>query len=97
MKINISNEAAHWYIKELNLTGEAYVRFYVRYGGVGGNIPGFSIGLSLDSPTQIHTSVTIDGVTFFIEETDAWYFEDKNLTINYNEQLNEPQFTYESV
>lgn len=95
MKIIISEEAAEWYKKELEITKPSYVRFYVRYGGVGGNVPGFSIGISLESPIEIHTSTTINDITFFIEEQDAWYFEDKNFVITFDEKLNEPQFTYE--
>ena len=33
MKINISNEAAAWYIDELDLTPGTSLRFFVRYGG----------------------------------------------------------------
>lgn len=95
MKIIISEEAAEWYKKELDLTESTYVRFYVRYGGVGGNVPGFSIGLSLEQPTEVHTETTVGDLTFYVEETDAWYFEDKNLVITLDEKLNEPQYTYE--
>lgn len=97
MRIIISEEAAHWYKEELDLTESAYVRFYVRYGGVGGNVPGFSIGLANEPPTQMHTSVKVNHITFYIEEQDAWYFEGKDLIITFNEQLNEPQFTYEAA
>lgn len=95
VQIIISDETVHWYKEELELTDPTYVRFHVRYGGVGGNVPGFSLGLAIESPSQIHTSVEVDFITFYIEESDAWYFEDKNLVITLNETLNEPQFTYE--
>src|SRR5690625_5098211 len=97
LKIIISEEAAKWYKTELELSDGDYVRFYVRYGGVGGNVPGFSVGLSNESPIQIHTSVKVNNITFYIEEQDAWYYEDKNLVVIFNEQLNEPQFTYEAA
>lgn len=95
LQITISDEAAHWYKEELELNEPTYVRFLVRYGGVGGNVPGFSLGLAIEPPSQIHTSTEVDFITFYIEESDAWYFEDKNLAITLNEELNEPQFTYE--
>lgn len=84
-----------WYKKELELAESSHVRFYVRYGGAGGNIPGFSIGLTIEEPTEIHTSTTVNKITFYIEEADAWYFEDKNLVISFDDQLKEPQFAYE--
>lgn len=95
LQIIISDEAVEWYKEELELNEPTYVRFHVRYGGVAGNIPGFSLGLAIENPSQIHTSVEIDFITFYIEESDVWYFEDKNLVITLHEELNEPQFTYE--
>lgn len=95
MKIVISEDVARWYQKELEINEPTYVRFYVRYGGFGGNIPGFSVGMTLEEPSNIHTSTTIDLITFFIEESDAWYFEDKDLYVSFNEDLNEPIFDYQ--
>lgn len=95
MQININEEAANWYIKELQLKEGDFVRFFPRYGGVGGNIPGFSIGINTNEPMDLQTKATYDGVTFYIEKEDLWYFDDKNLTINFNEKLNEPEFLYE--
>lgn len=94
LKIIISDEAALWYKEELDLAEPSYVRFHVRYGGMGGNVPGFSLGIAIEEPSHIHTSAEFDYVTFYIEERDAWYFDGKNLIISLNEQLNEPQFTY---
>jgi len=93
----MSEAAANWYKEELMLADESYVRFHVRYGGVGGNIPGFSLGLSLEQPMQIHTAIKINNITFYIEDADAWYFDEKNLVITLNDQLNEPQFSYEAA
>ncbi|WP_100010862.1 HesB/YadR/YfhF family protein [Lentibacillus sediminis] len=94
MNIQISKEAAKWYRKELDITGDTHVRFYVRYGGFGGNIPGFSLGVGRRAPEEIHTSTTVEGVTFFIEQNDAWYFEGKDLKINLNHKLDEPDLKY---
>lgn len=95
MQIIISEEAVKWYKDELDITDSTYVRFHVRYGGMGGNVPGFSLGLSMRYPKQMHTSVEVNSMTFYIEEADVWYFEDKDLIITLDEHLNEPQFTYE--
>lgn len=95
MKIVISEPAADWYKQELELEKNSEIRFFVRYGGVGGRIPGFSLGVSIESPDLVHTSTTMNSLTFFIAEEDAWYFEDSNLTVTLDQKLNEPQFTYE--
>lgn len=94
MNIQISKEAAKWYRKELDINEDAEMRFYVRYGGFDGNIPGFSLGVGQRVPEEIHTSATKEGVTFFIEQNDAWYFEGKDLKINLNHKLDEPDLKY---
>src|SRR5690625_3147494 len=93
MDLQISKEAAQWYISELELDENAYLRFFVRYG-FGGYIPGFSLGVKKDTPTDIFASSTLEGVTFFIENKDAWYFENNNLHVSYNNEIQEPQFEY---
>lgn len=95
MKIHITEKAAKWYEEELELQPPAYIRFFPRYGGVGGQIPGFSLGINNNSPTDMRSSVKVNDITFFIEAKDAWYFDDKNLAIRLNEQKNEPEFSYE--
>lgn len=94
MELTVSEEAANWYKNELELEENVDVRFFVRYGGVGGRIPGFSLGINIESPDLVHTSTTVNKLHFFIAEEDAWYFEDENLDVTMNDKLDEPQFTY---
>ncbi len=95
MKIQISEDAAKWYKDELELESPSHVRFYVRYGGFGGNIPGFSLGINVEEPEEIHSSAKVDHITFFVDQDDAWYFEEKDLQIDYNPKMKEPEFHYE--
>ncbi len=83
-----------WYRTELDIDELKALRFFVRYGGVGGKIPGFSLGIRSEQPEAIHASTKSNGITFFIEEADAWYFEGCDLEIKFNRQLNEPEFHY---
>lgn len=95
MKIHITKRAAQWYKEELHLENGDYIRFFPRYGGVGGNIPGFSIGINNSEPMDVETKKTVEGIIFYIEKEDLWYFDGKNLTVKYNEKLKEPEFHYE--
>lgn len=95
MKIIVSDDVAKWYQQELDIREATYIRFHVRYGGMGGNIPGFSLGINMDDPVQIHASTKVNNITFYIEESDAWYFENKDLVIKLDKKNNEPQFTYQ--
>lgn len=94
MKLDISKEAAVWYKEELELEDKEELRFFVRYGGVGGKIPGFSLGVKKDQPQKIHTSQTVEDITFYIEDSDVWYFENSDLDIKFDDQQNEPVLKY---
>lgn len=95
MKIVISDEAVAWYKKELDMDKDDTLRFFVRYGGMGGHIPGFSLGINMEAPKKVHAETIVHDIHFFIEEDDAWYFEDKDLIISLHSEREEPQFTYQ--
>lgn len=93
LNLQITKEAAKWYKKEFEIDHRSQLRFYVRYG-FGGVIPGFSLGVSYDTPKDVHSSCHAEGITFFIESKDAWYFDGKDLKIELDEQSQEPEFIY---
>ncbi|GAA0611669.1 HesB/YadR/YfhF family protein [Virgibacillus siamensis] len=93
MNLHISENAAKWYKQELDIETSANVRFFVRYG-FGGIVPGFSLGVGFDEPVTIHASHESAGITFYIEEKDAWYFDGNDLSVQMNNKLNEPEFKY---
>ncbi|WP_216829577.1 iron-sulfur cluster biosynthesis family protein [Alkalihalobacterium elongatum] len=93
MNISITSAAARFYKQEVLLGEDQPLRLFVRVGGVGSG--GFSVGISKEKPTHNSYHTTVEGITFFITEDDAWYFE--GMTIDYNEDLNmmifsNPQF-----
>ncbi|MDR7078294.1 uncharacterized protein YneR [Neobacillus niacini] len=94
MNIQISSEAAAWYKRELNLKTGDFVRFYVRYGGCSTVQSGFSLGLSSEEPVDMGVSATEDGITYYIEEKDLWYFDDHDLIIDYLAKYDEPILEY---
>jgi uncharacterized protein YneR len=97
MKIEISSEAAAWYKKELNLKTGDFVRFYVRYGGFSTVQKGFSLGISSDEPNDIGAKITEDGITFYIEEKDIWYFDEHDLIVTYHTKYEEPVLDYKKA
>jgi uncharacterized protein YneR len=93
MNLQIDKEAAQWYKDELELSEDTYLRFFVRYG-FGGHIPGFSLGVKKDAPTEKFASADLEGISFYIENKDAWYFEGYDLHVSFNEKIQEPAFEY---
>ncbi|PLT32502.1 HesB/YadR/YfhF family protein [Bacillus sp. V5-8f] len=94
MNLTISDEAAAWYINEMNLKNGDTVRFFARYGGCSTVQSGFSLGVSTDKPINAATQTEKNGIMFFIEENDAWYFDENNLSVTLNEKFNEPEYHY---
>lgn len=95
MNIHVNDNAAAWYKEEMLLNTGDYVRFFARYGGCSTVQEGFSLGVSAESPYQIGFEVEKNGIHYYIEEKDLWYFDGKDLYIDFNEKANEPVFRYE--
>lgn len=95
MKIQITEEAFKWFHEEMDVEENESVRFFVRYGGSGGLQPGFSLGVTIDEPHEAAVSVEQDGVTYFIEETDLWYFDDHDLIVSIQSESEELSYQYE--
>jgi uncharacterized protein YneR len=95
MNINMSEKAFAWYKDELQLQKGDHVRFFVRYGGCSTVQKGFSLGVHKEEPIDAGAIFEKEGITFFIEERDLWYFDGRNLHIDFDDKLNEPIFIYE--
>ncbi|WP_217585511.1 HesB/YadR/YfhF family protein [Lentibacillus saliphilus] len=93
MNITLTPSAANWYREDFDATETTAIRFFPRYG-FGGRIPGFSLGVKQATPVDVFTSTEVDGMLFFIEESDAWYFEGVELHVSFDEHVQAPQFNY---
>nr|WP_239541454.1 hypothetical protein [Pullulanibacillus pueri] len=69
-------------------TGDT-VRFFVRSGGCADVSRGFSIGVSLETARQPLVTEEQDDITFFVEESDQWFFDDKTLSIKYKRKTDD--------
>ena len=94
MNIQIHSKAAAWYKTELDLAEGQYVRFFARYGGTSTIQSGFSLGISTEEPVDVGALTEQDGISFYIEEKDLWYFDGRDLSIEWNEDRNEPVFHF---
>ncbi|MBP3039960.1 HesB/YadR/YfhF family protein [Bacillaceae bacterium Marseille-Q3522] len=96
MKIYISDDASKWYKSEMFLEEGDYVRFFARYGGCSNIQQGFSLGISNEEPIDAGIKEVKDGVIYFIEEKDLWYFDNHDLHVTFDSKLNEPVYQYEN-
>ncbi|GGE29445.1 hypothetical protein GCM10011391_05010 [Pullulanibacillus camelliae] len=89
MLLSITKPAVQWFKKELELDEGATVRFFIRSGGCADVGDGFSIGIAPEQPQQPIASETLADVTFFIEESDQWFFENKHLNVKYKRKTDD--------
>ncbi|GMA58736.1 uncharacterized protein YneR [Alicyclobacillus sacchari] len=83
MKIVIDPQAAKWMESALKVREGDGVRFKVRYGGQSTIQPGFSLGLSAERPANVAASELRNGRLYFVRDEDAWYFDGRDLYIDY--------------
>lgn len=91
MQLSISKEAANFYKKQMELSEGNSLRLYVRVGGCGS--AGFSVGVSIDSPSSRAYVTAVDGIQFFVEEDDFWYLD--GINIHYDADLDQLNFEHE--
>ena len=82
MEIYISDEATKWFKEEMFLENGDHIRFFVKYGGSSPVQEGFSLGMSKEEPSDIAAlKKEQNGILFYIEEKDLWYFDNHNLHV----------------
>ena len=94
MEIIIQEQAYQWFKKEMDLEAGDAVRFYARYGGSSPFHEAFSLGMNRELPHTIGVQTKIDGVTFYIEQDDLWFFNEHSLVVSVDEKLDELHYEY---
>ncbi|MCD8500581.1 MAG: HesB/YadR/YfhF family protein [Bacillaceae bacterium] len=90
MQLSISKGAANFYKKQMELSEGDSLRLYVRVGGCGSG--GFSVGVTIDTPSSRAYVSAVNGIQFFVEEDDFWYLD--GITIDYNADLDQLSFEH---
>ncbi|WP_163538664.1 HesB/YadR/YfhF family protein [Gracilibacillus sp. YIM 98692] len=98
MEIKISDQALSWFKDEVELKEGDTVKFQAKYGGYSPIHEGFSLAFQInEKPDELFTKTEKDGITFFIDTTDAWYFKGYDLIVQFNEELEEVAYDYKKV
>lgn len=94
MKLTITPHAQQWFKEEVGVTSDSGIRFYGKIYGKTDVHEGFSIAMSVEVPDQPIVKEVIDGITYFIEETDDWFFKGYDLLVDYDEEKDEPKYVF---
>lgn len=86
----VTERAAHFYKREMELKSGDALRLFVRYGGYGKD--GFSIGVEKSEGKDIVDGKEIEGITFFAHPDDRWFVD--LVTMDADEDLEDVFFLY---
>ncbi|WP_172369167.1 HesB/YadR/YfhF family protein [Sporosarcina jiandibaonis] len=94
MKIVVSNEAVNWFKEEMEAVPGDSIRFFARYGGASPLHEGFSLGVTKENPDEVAVEKEIDGIRYYIEYRDKWYFLEHDLHVDLDSKVNELVYSY---
>lgn len=94
MEIVISKAAIEWFKSGMGLIKGDRLRFYAQLYGSSPVQQGFSLAFAKEDPINIVASTELDGIIFFVEETDLWYFDGHDLHVDYHKKEDDLEFKY---
>ncbi|MFF2446305.1 HesB/YadR/YfhF family protein [Neobacillus sp. NPDC058068] len=94
MLISFDEKATLWFSKEFEINKPFSIRMFPQYAGFGEKHKGYSLAFSAENPTNAGIIKVINGITFFVEDNDVWFFEDTETYLSVNGLLDELHVTY---
>lgn len=97
MFISIDESATSWFKNEFEFNKPFSIRMFPQYAGFGQKHKGYSLAFSAETPTNAGYVKELNGITFFIEGNDVWFFEGTETSLCVDNLLDELQVTYKEV
>jgi uncharacterized protein YneR len=94
MFISIDEKAGLWFSNEFEINKPYSIRMFPQYAGFGEKHKGYSLAFSAEYPANAGITKEINGITFFVEDNDVWFFEDTETYLSVDDLLDELQVTY---
>lgn len=97
LKIVLSDEAIRWFTTEMDISSGDAIQFFARYGGSSPLHEGFTLGVRKEKPDEIAVQEIRNGVTYYIERRDEWFFQDHDLHVEVDPTLDELSYAYKKA
>lgn len=94
MLISIDEKAASWFKKEFDFNRPFSIRMYPQYAGFGQKNKGYSLAFSAETPSNAGFTTLLNGITFYVEGNDIWFFESTETYLSVDEFLDELQVDF---
>ena len=76
MELTLSEKAISWFKEEMGLTKGDTLKFFAKIYGSSPVQESYSLGFAKDYPIDIISSIEVDGIIFYVEESDLWILMD---------------------
>jgi uncharacterized protein YneR len=97
MYISIDERASSWFTNEFEVNKPMTIRMFPQYAGLGEKHKGYSLAFSAETPTNAGFTTVVNGITFFVESNDTWFFEESETYLTVNDLISELQITYKEA
>lgn len=97
MEITVTPKAQQWFRDEVGMKDGDAVGFFGKVYGKTAIHEGFSMGMNVTAPDDALYETEINGLTYYIEKNDEWFFSGYNLNIDYDAKKDEPIYNFEAV
>lgn len=95
MKLTVDDKAQKWFAEEVGLPEGAGIRFKSRIYGSSPVNETFALAIDPSKPHNPAAEFKSDnGLLFFIESDDEWFFQGHDLIVSYDEEQDEPIYIY---
>lgn len=94
MKITVTERAAKWFSEEVGVESGEQVRFYAQFYGTSKVQEVYSLGFSRETPIDAVMSTEVDGIQFFVENGDEWFFNEHDVLVEYNPDEDMLEYEY---
>lgn len=95
MKLFVEEKCAQWFGEEIGFRPQAGIRFKTKIYASSPIMEGFGIAIeSVEPQAPIAQYQAENGLLFFVEEQDAWFFQDYDLEVHLDSHFKEPVYTY---
>lgn len=96
MKLFVEDRAAQWFKEEVGLAEGAGIRFKVKIYGSSPVNDAFALSIESEKPRNSEIEFTApNGLLFYIEADDVWFFQGHDLRVSFDEELQEPIYIYQ--
>ncbi|ALV20875.1 MULTISPECIES: HesB/YadR/YfhF family protein [Carnobacterium] len=94
MKIELTQNAIDWFEDEVGLMPGGGVRFLGKVYGKTDIHEGFSVGMDIAQPGDVLAQEKINGITYFIDKNDEWFFSGHDLQVDFDKKADEPIYKF---